>query len=145
VKQVKQEIGVLSGDSTPSCIEKEMTMKIAITSSGTTLDAPVDPRFGRAAKFVLVDTDTGAFEAHDNAQGLNAAQGAGIQAAETVSRLGVETVITGHCGPKAFRTLQAAGVQVVVGAEGTVAEAVEAFRVGLLKPAELPDVEGHWA
>lgn len=120
-------------------------MKIAVTSSGRTLEAPVDLRFGRAAYFILADTETGAFEAHDNAQNLNAAQGAGIQAASTVSRLGAEVVITGHCGPKAFRTLRAAGVQVVVGAEGTVASAIEDFKAGKLKPTESSDVEGHWA
>ncbi len=119
-------------------------MKIAISSSGTALDAPVDPRFGRAAKFILVDTDTGAFSVHDNTQNLNAAQGAGIQSGETVSRLGAEVVITGHCGPKAFRTLQAAGIKVAIGAKGTVAEAVEAFKKGELKAAESADVEGHW-
>ena len=120
-------------------------MKIAITSSGKTLESPVDPRFGRAAFFIVVDLDTGAFEAHDNAQNLNAAQGAGIQAAETVSRLGAEVVITGHCGPKAFRTLDAAGIQVVTGAQGTVRESVESYRKGELRPAEAPDVESHWA
>ena len=119
-------------------------MKIAISCSGTSLDAPVDPRFGRAAKFIVLDTETSAFEIHDNVQNLNAAQGAGIQTAQTVSQLGAEAVITGHCGPKAFRTLQAAGVKVVVGAKGTVAEAVEAFKKGELKPAESADVEGHW-
>jgi predicted Fe-Mo cluster-binding NifX family protein len=119
-------------------------MKIAVTSSGRTMESPVDPRFGRAAFFIVVDTDTGAFEAHDNAQNLNAAQGAGIQSAETVSRLGAAAVVTGHCGPKAFRTLQAAGVKVVVGAAGTVAEAAEAFKKGELKPADAADVEGHW-
>jgi predicted Fe-Mo cluster-binding NifX family protein len=120
-------------------------MKIARSSSGDTLEARVDPRFGRAVKFILFDTETGAVEVHDNAQSLNAAQGAGIQAAETVSRLGVEAVITGHCGPKAFRTLQAAGIRVAIGAQGTVAEAVEAFRKGTLLDAKSADVEGHWA
>jgi predicted Fe-Mo cluster-binding NifX family protein len=120
-------------------------MKVIVTSSGKALDAPVDPRFGRAAYFILVDTETNAFEAHDNAQNLNAAQGAGIQAAEMVSRLGAEVVITGHCGPKAFRTLQAAGIKVVVGAQGTVANALEALKSSKLKPTEASDVEGHWA
>jgi predicted Fe-Mo cluster-binding NifX family protein len=120
-------------------------MKLLITSSGNTLDSPVDPRFGRAACFALVDSVSGAFEVHDNAQNLNAAQGAGIQAAEHVARLGAEVVITGHCGPKAFKVLRAAGIPVVVGATGTVAEVVQAFRSGKLKPAESADVEGHWA
>lgn len=120
-------------------------MRVAISASGTTLDSAVDPRFGRAAKFLLLDTDTGAVEAHDNVQSLNAAQGAGIQSAETVSRLGAAVIITGHCGPKAFRTLQAAGILVVTGATGTVAEAVAAWKAGRLKPATGADVAGHWA
>jgi predicted Fe-Mo cluster-binding NifX family protein len=120
-------------------------MKVIVTAVGPTLDSPVDMRFGRAATLLLVDTETGAVEAHDNAQNLNAAQGAGIQAAETVSRLGAEAVLTGHCGPKAFRALQAAGIRVVVGARGTAREAVEQFTKGTLKAADAPDVAGHWA
>jgi predicted Fe-Mo cluster-binding NifX family protein len=119
-------------------------MKLVITSSGRTLNDPVDPRFGRAAFFIVVDSDTGAFESHPNTQSLNAAQGAGIQSAETVSKLGANAVLTGHCGPKAFRALQAAGIQIVIGAEGTVQQAVEAFKKGVLKPADKADVEGHW-
>jgi predicted Fe-Mo cluster-binding NifX family protein len=119
-------------------------MKIAITTAGCNMESLLDPRFGRTPRFIVVDTDTGAFQLHDNAQNLNAAQGAGIQAAQKVSELGAEAVITGHCGPKAFRTLRAAGVQVVVGAEGTVAEALEAFKSGKLKATESADVEGHW-
>jgi predicted Fe-Mo cluster-binding NifX family protein len=83
-------------------------MKIIVTSEGPSLDSSVDPRFGRAKHFVLVDTETDAFSAHDNAQNLSAPQGAGIQAAQTVARLGAEAVLTGHVGPKAFTTLQAA-------------------------------------
>jgi predicted Fe-Mo cluster-binding NifX family protein len=120
-------------------------MKIAITSSGKTLDSQVDPRFGRAAYFILVDADTNAFEVYDNEQNLNAPQGAGIHAAETVSRLGAEAVITGQCGPKAFHALQAAGIRVATGAQGTVREAVEQFRKGEIKPTDAPDVAGHWA
>jgi len=120
-------------------------MIIVVSASGKTLDAQVDPRFGRAAFFVAVDSESGAFQAHDNVQNLNAAQGAGIQSAETVSRLGAEVVITGNCGPKAFRTLSAAGIKIVVGAQGTVAEAIEAFKSGALAPTDAPNVEGHWA
>jgi len=120
-------------------------VKLAITSSGRTLTDPVDPRFGRAAFFIVVDTETGVSEAHANEQSLNAAQGAGIQAAETVSRLGATAVLTGHCGPKAFRALQAAEIQVVIGAEGSCEQALDQFKKGVLKPAGKPDVEGHWA
>ncbi len=118
-------------------------MKIAVTSTGRTVESPVDSRFGRAAFFIVVDTDTGRAEACDNAQNLQAAQGAGVQAAQTVARLGVSVVLTGHCGPKAFETLKAAGIQVVVGARGTVKEALESFQKGELQPSERPDVESH--
>ena len=119
-------------------------MKVAVSSVGETLDSAVDPRFGRAAQFVLVDTDTGEHEVISNAQNLNAAQGAGIQAAETVFKHGAEYVMTGHCGPKAYRALDAAGIKVISGVEGTVAEAVERLKNGEVKPSDGADVEGHW-
>lgn len=108
------------------------------------MGSPIDPRFGRAAKFILVDTETGSVQVEDNTQNLNAAQGAGIQAAQNVSRLGAQVLLTGHCGPKAFATLRAAGIQVITGVEGTVGEVVERFKRGELSPSDSPDVEGHW-
>ena len=68
-------------------------MKVAVTSEGATLDAAVDPRFGRAKYFILADTDADTFEAVDNVQNLNAASGAGIQSAETVVNRGAEAVV----------------------------------------------------
>ncbi len=119
-------------------------MKIAVTSQGREMTSPVDPRFGRAKFFLVVDTETGEFAVGDNSQNLNAAQGAGIQAGKNAADLGVHAVVTGHVGPKAFATLQAAGVQVCTGATGTVADAVEQFKRGTLKPTSSPDVQGHW-
>jgi len=119
-------------------------MKIAITSQGPDLKSAVDPRFGRAPWFIVADTETGEFEAVNNQENVNALQGAGVQAADLVSRHGVQYLLTGHCGPNAFRTLTAAGVNVIVGVEGTVAEAIERFKRGELAPAERPNVEGRW-
>ena len=118
-------------------------MKVAITSQEPELEASVDARFGRARYFLLIDSETGQFSAHDNVQNLNAPQGAGIQSAQTVANLGVGTLLTGSVGPKAFATLQAAGISVYTGVSGTVAEAVEAFRAGSLQRATEPNVEGH--
>jgi len=120
-------------------------MKIVVTSQGTNLDSAVDPRFGRTKHFLLVDTDTMQTTAHDNAQNLNAPQGAGIQAAQAVYNLGAGAVITGNVGPKAFTTLQAAGIAVYLGASGTAREAIEQFQAGRLQLAENANVEGHWA
>jgi predicted Fe-Mo cluster-binding NifX family protein len=120
-------------------------MKIAVTSQGTNLKSAVDPRFGRAQHVLIVDTESGQFVAHDNVQNLNAPQGAGIQAAQAVIRLGAEAVLTGNVGPKAFTTLQAGNVAVYTGASGTVGEAVERFKSGQLQPSAKANVEGHWA
>ena len=119
-------------------------MKIAITAGGPTLDSPVDQHFGRASSFILFDTATRGHTAMDNAQALDSAQGAGVQAAEAVARAGAECLITGHCGPKAFRVLSAAGVRVCTGADGSVAQAIAAFESGRLTEARSADVEGHW-
>ena len=119
-------------------------MKIAITAGGPTLDSPVDQRFGRASRFILFDTKTRDHTTIDNAQALDAVQGAGIQAAETVARAGVECLITGHCGPKAFRALSAAGIRICTGASGSVAEAIASFESGKLTLAQDADVKGHW-
>ncbi|HOZ47894.1 MAG TPA: NifB/NifX family molybdenum-iron cluster-binding protein [Candidatus Hydrogenedentes bacterium] len=119
-------------------------MKIAITAQGADMNAAVDPRFGRAKFFIVVDTDTGEFTTADNSMNLNAAQGAGIQAGRNVVELGVESVVTGHVGPKAYTTLEAGGVSVYTGASGTVAEALDQFKAGVLERQAGADVEGHW-
>jgi len=118
-------------------------MKIAITTSGKDLDAPVDPRFGRAKSFVIYDTESDQWSVLDNAQNLNAAQGAGIQAATAVVKAGAEAVLTGNCGPKAFRALSAGRVKVYAGVSGTVREAVEKFLSGTLRPAAQASVGEH--
>ena len=119
-------------------------MKVVVTSIGGGLDSQVDPRFGRASTFVLVDTETNETESIDNSSGAAAAQGAGIQAAEAVSRLGAECLVTGHCGPKAFRALSAAGIKIYTGASGTIAEAIGQLKSGELQLSTGPDVGGHW-
>jgi len=120
-------------------------MKVLVTTTGKTLESQIDPRFGRAELFAVIDLDTDALEIVQNDQARAAPQGAGIQAAELATRLGVETLITGHCGPKAFRALEAAGIAIVSGAQGTVAQALEDFRAGRLAQASAPDVNGHGA
>lgn len=119
-------------------------MKLLFTTSGADLNAPLDPRFGRAEKFLLYDLDAENFKIFDNQQNLNAAQGAGIQSAETAARLGANAVITGHCGPKAFRVLNAACIAVYNTRAATVAEALAAYKSGALMASEEADVEGHW-
>lgn len=119
-------------------------MKIAVTSTGTDLDAAVDPRFGRAAYIIIVDSETFSFEALDNKENINALKGAGIQAARMVSDKGAGVLLTGYCGPNAFKALKAAEIDVANNASGTVKEAVQAYLDGKLPLADKADVEGHW-
>lgn len=119
-------------------------MKIAVSTSGDNPAAALDSRFGRAARFLIYNTDTKDFKSIDNAQNLNAPQGAGIQAAQTVANAGAEAVITGHCGPKAFRVLQVAGIKVYNCQAATVEEALGLLAEGTLQVASEADVEGHW-
>jgi len=118
-------------------------MKVAVSSSGRGLESAVDPRFGRCPYFIVVETETMAFEAVANAS-VGAAHGAGIQAAQLVASMGVSVVITGNMGPNAFNALQAAGVRAMTGAAGTVREAVERFKRGELRESSRPTVGGHF-
>lgn len=119
-------------------------MKIAVSASGPSLEATVDPRFGRAPYLLIVDPDTLEFKAVANQINLQAAQGAGIQTAALVARYQPAAVLTGHCGPKAFQTLQSAGIQVIVEVSGPVRQAVERYKTGQLTPARGPNVTSHW-
>ena len=120
-------------------------MKIAFTTSGNDLNAPLDGRFGRAPKFLIYDLDANTFTMIDNQQGLNAARGAGIQAAQTVAQAGVNCLVTGHCGPKAFQVLSAAGIKIYNTDRPTIAAALEQYRSGQLAQAADANVEGHWS
>jgi len=119
-------------------------MKIAITAKGTELGSEVDPRFGRAAYIIFVDTETMAVEAVDNGENANSFKGAGIQAATMVHDRKAEVLMTGYCGPKAFQTLQAAGINVVSDVSGSVEDAVNKFKDGRVGYLDSANAEAHW-
>jgi len=119
-------------------------MKIAVTSTGIDLDAQVDPRFGRAVYILIVDSETFAFEIVDNKENVNALKGAGIQAAIMISDKKAEVLLTGFCGPNAFKALKAAKIGVANNAEGSVKNAVKAYLDGKLPLSDEANVEGQW-
>ena len=119
-------------------------MKIAVTSKGPDLDSQVDPRFGRAAYILIVDSETFDFEVLDNKENVNALKGAGIQAAGMVSDKGAEALLTGFCGPNAFKTLNTAKIKVASDAKGTVRDAATSFIQGKLTISDQANVEGQW-
>jgi len=114
-------------------------MKICITAQGNNMDAEIDPRFGRAAYFIIVDTDNMESESVQNSY-MQAGGGAGIQAAQFVANKDVEVVITGNIGPNAFQVLKEAGISVISGVSGNVNSAVEKYNNGELKSIEKPTV-----
>lgn len=118
-------------------------MKIAVTSQGQTLDDAVDPRFGRAPFFLIIDPDALSCEPLPNPN-LELGGGAGIQSAQLMAERGVTVVLTGNCGPNAFRTFGAAGIQVITGVSGTALEAVRAYQAGTLSQAGEPSVPSHF-
>ena len=122
-------------------------MKIALTSYGKDLTSAVDRSFGRAKWFVVIDAETGTYEAHSNEQNMNAAQGAGIQAARNVADLGVDAILTGNVGPKAFRTLMAASIKIFVFDKSvkTVGKAFMEWKAGALQEVTEATVKSHWA
>ena len=118
-------------------------MKVACSTQGAALDAQIDPRLGRAAYFLMIDTDSQAVEVLDNSSGA-ASGGAGIQTAQTLASKGVQAVITGNCGPNAFATFQAANIAVYTGASGTARDALAQYQQGTLTAAGQPNVGGHF-
>ena len=118
-------------------------MKICVSAFSGSIDADVDSRFGRCPYFVIVNSETMEFNAISNASS-SAAHGAGIQAAQTVAKMGVKVVITGNVGLNAFNVLSAAGIKIVTGASGSVREAVEMYKKGQFQEIGNPTVDGHF-
>jgi len=118
---------------------REKQMKICITSEGKTLDAKVDPRFGRCQYFIFFDTETGDYQAQENPN-AEFQGGAGIQSGQLMVSKGIKAVITGNVGPNAFQTLNAGGIDIYTGVSGSVQEAIEAYKSGKLKKTESPNV-----
>lgn len=117
-------------------------MKIAVTSVGRGLEDRVDRRFGRCPYFVVADTMTLEIDAVEN-EGMSKDSGAGLCAARQLTECEVDAVVTGQCGPKAFRALHAAGMGVFTGADGSVIEAIERYVADELTPAPEGTVRSH--
>ncbi|MFC2019250.1 NifB/NifX family molybdenum-iron cluster-binding protein [Chloroflexota bacterium] len=114
-------------------------MKIAISAAETSLDAGVDPRFGRCQYFIIADPETMQFEAIENSSAA-AMGGAGIATAQMIAGKGVEAVLTGNCGPNAFQVLSAAGIKVITGVIGKVEDALKGYESGKYQPSSQPNV-----
>jgi predicted Fe-Mo cluster-binding NifX family protein len=124
--------------------KKGNIMKILMPVNGENLESPINRSFGRTKQFLLIDSETLEFEIIENKQNMTAAQGAGIQSAQTVIKAGAEVVITTHCGPKAFRVLNEGGAKIFFSNADTVKENLEQFKANNLEQMNDANVEGHW-
>ncbi len=112
-------------------------MKIAVSATAPSLDADIDPRFGRCQYFIIVDPETMQFEAIENS-GAAASGGAGTSASQMIAGKGVEAVLTGNCGPNAYQVLDSAGIKVITGVTGKVQDAIEGYKSGKYQPSSQP-------
>jgi predicted Fe-Mo cluster-binding NifX family protein len=118
-------------------------MKIAISAAGPTLEAGIDPRFGRCQQFIVADPDTRQFEVVDNSSAMSGG-GAGISAAQMIVKQGVEAVITGNCGPNAHQVLSAAGIKVITGVSGKISDAIAEYKLGTYAGSTQANVPDHF-
>lgn len=114
-------------------------MKLCITSTGKDLDARLDPTFGRAPYFVIIDTATNETAVVENSASTQG-HGAGIAAAQLIADQEVDGVVSGHVGPNAFQAFQASGIKLFVGAssQDTVKEVLAKFNKGEYNEASAP-------
>lgn len=118
-------------------------MIVLITSTGPDLQSPVDPRFGRGAYFIVVDTGTMRWLAQPNA-GVNAAGGGGTLAAQFAADQGAQVAISGEFGPNAHAALVAAGIKMyLLGQSKTVWDALSSFIDGKLEQLDSPSATGQ--
>jgi len=118
-------------------------MKIAFPATGSDLSSFLDGRFGRATRFLIVDSDTGSFDILENNGNAEASQGAGIQSAQAVIAAGAQVLVSSHCGPKAFKVFQAAGIPILQAQPELLSDLLDKFRNGGLAEMNGPDKAGH--
>ena len=138
VRPGRQAVSVIA-HSLPGKTMKEAIMKLAISMSGNSIDSPFDARFGRAAAFCIIDTESGDWRAHEN-PALSASGGAGVQAAQFVAHCGAQAVVSGAYGPNAYNTFLAAEIEMYVTPTDRPAAASQIF--AMFKSGELTRVTG---
>lgn len=114
-------------------------MKIGISSTGKDMNSQIDPRFGRCAYFMIIQTDDMSLDVFEN-EYKSLGGGAGIQSAGFLHSKGVETVLTGNCGPNAMNVFFEGNIQVITGQAGKIQDIVEKFKNGELTPSVNPTV-----
>ncbi|KPK78839.1 MAG: hypothetical protein AMJ89_00185 [candidate division Zixibacteria bacterium SM23_73] len=110
-------------------------MKICISATGDNLNAALDPRFGRAVYFLVID-DKGKLIKSIKNTGVQAMRGAGITAAQIVAAEKVDAVITGNIGPNALMVLGSSGIKIFFGTPMmNIKDVIKEYQNGKLQEA----------
>ena len=88
-------------------------MKVAITSTGNSLESGVDPRFGRCAFFAIYDTESQGIEFLPN-PARDAEEGAGPKAVQMVASREAKKIVSGEFGMKIKPLLDSLKIQMIV-------------------------------
>jgi predicted Fe-Mo cluster-binding NifX family protein len=118
-------------------------MKIAVSATDNSMDAAVDPRFGRCAYLLIVDSETSDIVGGGKNEFATAGGGAGTQTAQSAIRQGAQVVVTGNIGPNAYNVLQAGKLKVYSGVSGSVREAIARLNKGELRQTPGSTVPPH--
>lgn len=116
---------------------KELLVRIAVTSHGPDPGCDVDESFGRAYWFVVYDDVEDVWESFDNGSIRNCSENVGVRATEFLVDQGVNVIITGEAGPRAFRALTSRGIKVFLQASGTVDDMIRAWTAGQITEAQI--------
>ncbi len=115
-------------------------MKIAVSSQDKRRNSPLELWFGRAAYYLIVNTDSMIFDAIENENAGDPPEISEINAARLLIDAGVQAVLTGNCRYEARRMFADAGVKLFQVCPGTVEEAVEQFQAGRLLEVAVPGI-----
>lgn len=107
-------------------------MKIAVMSTGPTLDDPVSTEFDRSKFLLIIDFDTLQCEAMISPVVKDNGRAAGELLAQQLLAANVSMVLASHIDLKVLksflRSLQGRGVQIVDGMSGSVRNAIRQFK-----------------
>jgi predicted Fe-Mo cluster-binding NifX family protein len=100
-------------------------MRVAVPSSGRTLESSINPRFGRSPYYLIVDTET---MRHEVLYNTRMSAPGGVEAAQLLVGEDIDVVLAGALGPNSSEVISRAGIKIIKGVKGTVKESIEAYR-----------------
>jgi len=102
--------------------------RICITAQGSSIEDEIDPRFGRAAFYLIYDPKTKSIESLENPN-KDLMQGVGPRSVQFLSENNVEVLLTGQIGPNAQRVLQASSIKTITGVSGKIKDLLKKYNI----------------